>query len=93
MRALLLDFMKEEYGELATVVGRYYAMDRDKRREQVKVAVDGLVEGEGEDEKGERGVVGVIKANYEKDITDEFLKPAGRLKGVLGISIFSKPQA
>ncbi|KAF8889840.1 cofactor-independent phosphoglycerate mutase [Infundibulicybe gibba] len=72
----LLDFMKkEEYGELATVIGRYYAMDRDKRWERVKIAVEGLVKGEGEDGKGHEGIVDVIKANYEKDITDEFLKP------------------
>ncbi|KAF8076920.1 phosphoglycerate mutase [Lyophyllum atratum] len=83
----LLDFMKKEkVGELATVVGRYYAMDRDKRWERVKIAVDGLVKGEGEDGKGAEGVVDVIKANYEKDVTDEFLKPiivngdAGRIK-------------
>ncbi|KAG6919899.1 hypothetical protein DXG01_015607 [Tephrocybe rancida] len=84
----LLDFMKkEEYGELATVVGRYYAMDRDKRWERVRVAVDGLVKGEGENGKGQEGVVGVIEENYKKDVTDEFLKPIivngdeGRLKG------------
>ncbi|KAG6867133.1 hypothetical protein C0993_006451, partial [Termitomyces sp. T159_Od127] len=72
----LLDFLKtEEYGELATVVGRYYAMDRDKRWERVKVAVDGLVKGEGEDGRGAEGVIDVIKANYAKDVTDEFLKP------------------
>nr|GAT51464.1 predicted protein [Mycena chlorophos] len=69
----LLDFMKkEEYGTLATVVGRYYAMDRDKRWERVKIAVDGLVGGEGE--KNEDAVA-AIKASYEKDVTDEFLKP------------------
>ncbi|KAF9463319.1 cofactor-independent phosphoglycerate mutase [Collybia nuda] len=72
----LLDFMKkEEYGELATVIGRYYAMDRDKRWERVKIAVDGLVKGEGEDGKGHDGIVAIIKENYEKDVTDEFLKP------------------
>ncbi|ESK97725.1 phosphoglycerate -bisphosphoglycerate-independent [Moniliophthora roreri MCA 2997] len=79
----LLDFMKkEEYGELATVVGRYYAMDRDKRWERIKVAVDGLVGGEGEtiikaestEERG-KAAVDAIKASYEKDVTDEFLKP------------------
>jgi 2,3-bisphosphoglycerate-independent phosphoglycerate mutase len=85
----LLDFMKkEEYGELATVVGRYYAMDRDKRWERIKIAMDGLVQGKGEDGMGAEGIVGVINGNYEKDITDEFLKPiivnedAGRLKGM-----------
>ncbi|KAK7036254.1 BPG-independent [Favolaschia claudopus] len=75
----LLDFIKkEEYGELATVVGRYYAMDRDKRWERVKIAVDALVKGEGEGvvalQEG-KGAVDEIKANYEKDVTDEFLKP------------------
>ncbi|KAF8630593.1 hypothetical protein AX15_002840 [Amanita polypyramis BW_CC] len=72
----LLDFMKsEKVGELATVVGRYYAMDRDKRWERVKIAVDGLVKGEGEDGKGPEGIINAIKQNYEKDVTDEFLKP------------------
>jgi 2,3-bisphosphoglycerate-independent phosphoglycerate mutase len=72
----LLDFMKkEEVGELATVVGRYYAMDRDKRWERVKIAVDGLVKGDGEDGKGPDGILDVIKQNYEKDVTDEFFKP------------------
>jgi 2,3-bisphosphoglycerate-independent phosphoglycerate mutase len=80
---------REDYGELATVVGRYYAMDRDKRWERVKIAVDGLVKGEGEGGKGAEGIIEVIKGNYDKDITDEFLKPiivngdAGRIKGEL----------
>ncbi|KAJ6608969.1 cofactor-independent phosphoglycerate mutase [Mycena sp. CBHHK59/15] len=83
----LLAFMeKEQYGELATVVGRYYAMDRDKRWERVKVAVDGLVSGEGEALDGGKAAVDAIQGNYEKDVTDEFLKPivvngdAGRIK-------------
>ncbi|EIN04598.1 cofactor-independent phosphoglycerate mutase [Punctularia strigosozonata HHB-11173 SS5] len=60
------------YGKLATVVGRYYAMDRDKRWERVKVAVDGLINGVGEESED---VVKTIEARYEKDETDEFLKP------------------
>jgi len=69
----LLDFMKKvEYGELATVVGRYYAMDRDKRWERIKIAVDALVKGDGEEGKD---AVAAIKAKYEKKETDEFLKP------------------
>lgn len=71
-KELLAFLEKEKYGQLATVVGRYYAMDRDKRWERVKVAIDGLVKGEGE--KGE-DVVAVIEENYKKDVTDEFLKP------------------
>lgn len=75
---------KEKYGEIATVVGRYYAMDRDKRWERIKIAVDGLVKGEGE--KAE-DVVKAIEEKYKEDETDEFLKPlivngdAGRIKG------------
>ncbi|KAJ7079925.1 phosphoglycerate mutase [Mycena crocata] len=83
----LIAFMeKEKYGALATVVGRYYAMDRDKRWERVKIAVDGLVGGVGTSLTEGKGVVDEIKANYEKDVTDEFLKPiivngdAGRIK-------------
>lgn len=81
----LVDFIKkEEYGELATVVGRYYAMDRDKRWERIKIAVDGLVKGEGE--KAEDAVA-AIEERYKKGETDEFLKPIivngddGRIKG------------
>jgi 2,3-bisphosphoglycerate-independent phosphoglycerate mutase len=85
----LLDFTKKlEYGELATVIGRYYAMDRDKRWDRVKIAVDGLVDGVGEKvEGGQEGVIQAIEENYKKDITDEFLKPIivdgdkGRIKG------------
>ena len=47
-------------------------MDRDKRWERVKIAVDGLVKGEGE--KADN-IVDAIKARYEKNETDEFLKP------------------
>lgn len=81
----LLDFMgKEEYGEVATVIGRYYAMDRDKRWERVKIALDGLVQGIGE--QGEDPIK-AIEESYKNDITDEFLKPIivngdeGRIKG------------
>lgn len=59
-------------------------MDRDKRWERVKIAIEGLVKGEGE--KGE-DVVKTIEERYKKDETDEFLKPIivngdeGRIKG------------
>ena len=74
---------KEKYGQIATVVGRYYAMDRDKRWERVKIAVDGLVKGEGE--KADDAVK-AIEGRYKKDETDEFLKPIilgdeSRIKG------------
>ena len=85
----LLDFMsKEKYGEIASIIGRYYAMDRDKRWDRIKIAVEGLVKGEGESLTEGKGPVEAIKASYEKEVTDEFLKPIivngdqGRIKGV-----------
>ena len=84
MKDLLAFIEKEKIGEVATIVGRYYAMDRDKRWERVKIAVDGLVKGEGENAEDP---VKAIEERYKKDETDEFLKPiivngdAGRIKG------------
>lgn len=64
--------MEATTGKLATVVGRYYAMDRDKRWERVKLAYDALVEGVGEQTTD---ALAVIKASYDNKVTDEFLKP------------------
>ncbi|XP_017486153.1 PREDICTED: 2,3-bisphosphoglycerate-independent phosphoglycerate mutase-like [Rhagoletis zephyria] len=62
------------YGSLATIMGRYYAMDRDKRWERIQLAVEGLVDGVGEKTTPEE-VVAVVKKNYANNVTDEFLKP------------------
>lgn len=59
-------------GEVATVMGRYYAMDRDNRWDRVEKAYRALVYGEGE--KAVSGPEG-IQASYDKDITDEFVLP------------------
>ena len=59
-------------GRIATVSGRYYAMDRDKRWERVQLAYDALVNGIGETASN---ATAAIEANYAKDITDEFIKP------------------
>lgn len=59
-------------GEVATVVGRYYIMDRDKRWDRVEVGMKGVVCGEGEETDDP---VAKIKERYEKGETDEFLKP------------------
>ncbi|WP_417876442.1 2,3-bisphosphoglycerate-independent phosphoglycerate mutase [Winogradskyella sediminis] len=59
-------------GKLASVTGRYYAMDRDKRWERVKIVYDALVNGEGEKT---HDVLKSIQNSYAKDITDEFIKP------------------
>ncbi|QNK77484.1 2,3-bisphosphoglycerate-independent phosphoglycerate mutase [Winogradskyella undariae] len=64
--------LENNSAKIATVTGRYYAMDRDKRWERVKLAYDALVHAEGDKTQN---IVQSIKANYENDVTDEFIKP------------------
>ena len=59
-------------GKVASIVGRYYAMDRDKRWERVKVAYDLLVSGEG---KQATDMVQAMQESYDEGVTDEFVKP------------------
>jgi 2,3-bisphosphoglycerate-independent phosphoglycerate mutase len=59
-------------GQVATIVGRYYAMDRDKRWERVKLAYDVMVHGTGEKTTD---VLKAIEKSYEAGVTDEFIKP------------------
>jgi 2,3-bisphosphoglycerate-independent phosphoglycerate mutase len=66
------EYMKESTGELATVTGRYYAMDRDNRWERVKIGYDGIVNGIGAKTKD---ILATINNNYENGLTDEFHKP------------------
>lgn len=73
----LLDHMKVTTGKLATVVGRYFAMDRDRRWERVKLAYDAMVNGIGEHTKD---VVASIDQSYKDEVSDEFLKPMICLK-------------
>lgn len=69
----LLSFTKDlGLGKIATVVGRYYIMDRDKRWDRVEVGMKGMVTGEGEDSSDPAGT---IQQRYEAGETDEFLKP------------------
>ena len=63
---------KASAGKIATIVGRYYAMDRDKRWERVKVAYDLLVNGVGETATD---MVAAVAKSYEEGVTDEFIKP------------------
>jgi len=60
-------------GKIASVIGRYYAMDRDKRWERIKQAYDLLVNGTGQTFPS---AAEAIEYNYNHDITDEFIKPA-----------------
>lgn len=64
--------MQHSTGQLASIVGRYYAMDRDKRWERVKLAYDLLVKGVGENSTN---VLASIQKSYDAGVTDEFIKP------------------
>jgi 2,3-bisphosphoglycerate-independent phosphoglycerate mutase len=64
--------LKTSVGKIATVSGRYYAMDRDKRWERVQLAYDTLVNAKGPTASS---ALDAIQENYAQDITDEFIKP------------------
>ena len=64
--------MAQSTGKVATVCGRFYAMDRDKRWARVKEAYDMLVEGKGAEFTS---ATEAIQASYDADVTDEFIKP------------------
>jgi len=68
----LEDFTKNKHTKLASLTGRYYAMDRDNRWERIKLAYDALVNGTGElsDNLSQS-----IQKQYDGDVTDEFIKP------------------
>ena len=68
----LQEEMKPLHIQVATVVGRYYAMDRDRRWERTKLAYDLLVKGIG---SATKNIGQSIKSSYEKGITDEFIQP------------------
>jgi 2,3-bisphosphoglycerate-independent phosphoglycerate mutase len=68
----LQGYINNTTGKIATISGRYFAMDRDKRWERVKLIYDALVNGTGET-SGDP-IMTMVKA-YENNITDEFIKP------------------
>ena len=63
---------EQSAGVVATVTGRYYAMDRDKRWERVKLAWDLLVDGKG---RPSNNMTQAIQESYDEGVTDEFIKP------------------
>ena len=67
---------EQSTGRIASIVGRYYAMDRDKRWERVKVAYDLLVNGIGDRSSD---MVEAMQRSYDMDVTDEFVKPIVRI--------------
>ncbi|MCX6291134.1 MAG: 2,3-bisphosphoglycerate-independent phosphoglycerate mutase [Bacteroidetes bacterium] len=80
----LEDHLKTSTGKIASVVGRYYAMDRDKRWERVKLAYDLLVHGTGTKTKN---ISEAIQQSYDDGVTDEFIKP------VVAVDDHDKPVA
>ncbi|HRN79254.1 MAG TPA: 2,3-bisphosphoglycerate-independent phosphoglycerate mutase [Ferruginibacter sp.] len=68
----LTEYMQQTTGNLATITGRYYAMDRDKRWERVKIAYDALVNGTG---NASNDMLASVAESYALDVTDEFMMP------------------
>jgi 2,3-bisphosphoglycerate-independent phosphoglycerate mutase len=68
----MVNFMDKTTGKLATICGRYYAMDRDQRWERVKLSYDLMVHGIGEKS---HDAVESMQNSYDNGITDEFIKP------------------
>ena len=86
MKQLLAKLEELGIGKIATVVGRYYIMDRDKRWDRVEIGLKGVVSGEGE---ASTDPVATIEERYSKGENDEFLNPIivggqeGRVQGSL----------
>ena len=68
----LQEHCKKSAGVVASIIGRYYAMDRDKRWDRVKIAYDQLVNGIGEKATD---MEAAMQESYDNDVTDEFIKP------------------
>jgi 2,3-bisphosphoglycerate-independent phosphoglycerate mutase len=68
----LQQHLDDTVGKIATVTGRYYAMDRDKRWERIKLAYDAMVNGLGEHSND---ILKAIEESYANGISDEFVKP------------------
>ncbi|MFK7907875.1 MAG: 2,3-bisphosphoglycerate-independent phosphoglycerate mutase [Chitinophagales bacterium] len=68
----LQNHLENSTGKIASIVGRYYAMDRDKRWERIKLAYDLLIKGQG---TATNNFEAVIQASYDEGVTDEFLQP------------------
>ncbi len=68
----LQQHLSKTTGKVATIIGRYFAMDRDKRWERVKLAYDLMVKGVGEKTTD---AIKAVEKSYEAGVTDEFIKP------------------
>ncbi|MFN8807510.1 MAG: 2,3-bisphosphoglycerate-independent phosphoglycerate mutase [Bacteroidota bacterium] len=79
--------MQHSTGQLASIVGRYYAMDRDKRWERVKLAYDLLVKGVGENSTN---LLASIQKSYDAGVTDEFIKPIAATTNGKALSVIQE---
>ncbi len=68
----LQDHLEKSNGQIASLVGRFYGMDRDKRWDRIKEAYDLFVRGKG---KQTQNIVNAIQESYDNGVTDEFIKP------------------
>ena len=68
----LQEHLNNSVGKIATVSGRYFAMDRDKRWERIKLAYDALANGNGEKATD---AIAAVENSYHNNVTDEFIKP------------------
>jgi 2,3-bisphosphoglycerate-independent phosphoglycerate mutase len=68
----LENYIQNTSVQLASIIGRYYAMDRDKRWERIKLAYDLLVNGQG---THSRNAVATMEESYANNVTDEFIDP------------------
>ena len=68
----LLDHLKHSNGKVASFIGRFYAMDRDKRWERIKAAYDLIVHGKG---RHTTDILASMKDSYNNGVTDEFMEP------------------
>ena len=69
--------MDQTTGQIASVTGRYYAMDRDKRWERVRLAYDAMVKGVGTQTDD---IASAVQSSYQDGVTDEFIKPIVRTR-------------
>jgi 2,3-bisphosphoglycerate-independent phosphoglycerate mutase len=70
--AAVEDLAELPAGRIASVIGRYYAMDRDKRWDRIEIALEALVDGKG---KHASDPVAAVQESYNEGVTDEFIKP------------------
>ncbi|WP_106831649.1 2,3-bisphosphoglycerate-independent phosphoglycerate mutase [Parabacteroides pacaensis] len=79
--------LKTTGGKIASIIGRYYAMDRDKRWERVKEAYDLLVNGKGTPAED---MVAAMQASYDAGVTDEFVKPIVHVENGKPVSVIEE---